>query len=229
MDQRMKQWYIDSLGWEWFAGLRQFIESSKMNNIRQAILEARRTANVYPSADNVFRAFKLCPLNEVKVVIIGQDPYHTPGVADGLAFSTKSSVTPPSLRNIFTELKDDVGVDRFIQKENSLEDWASQGILLLNTAFTTVEGMPGIHSKLWEPFTKEVIKVLNKQPGIIYVLWGRHAQSYKNFIDLRQNFLLEAAHPSPFSANNGFFGCKHFSEINKLFTVRHGEGYKINW
>ena len=171
---------------------------------------------VLPEPKNFFRAFDLCELNKVKVVIIGQDPYHTPGVPNGLAFSVnKNQKLPPSLINIFRELESDLGVKNYI---GDLSAWSRQGVLLLNTCLSVCAGLPASHSNIgWENFTNAAIEEIQKKENIIFLLWGKHAQQKKAFIQ-EDNFILEAAHPSPLSANNGFFGCNHFSKTNNLLT-----------
>jgi uracil-DNA glycosylase len=171
---------------------------------------------VLPEPKNFFRAFDLCELNKVKVVIIGQDPYHTPGVPNGLAFSVnKNQKLPPSLINIFRELESDLGVKNYI---GDLSAWSRQGVLLLNTCLSVCAGLPASHSNIgWENFTNAAIEEIQKKKNIIFLLWGKHAQQKKAFIK-EDNFILEAAHPSPLSANNGFFGCNHFSKTNNLLT-----------
>ena len=169
---------------------------------------------VLPEPKNFFRAFDLCELNKVKVVIIGQDPYHTPGVPNGLAFSVnKNQKLPPSLINIFRELESDLGVKNY---DGDLSAWSRQGVLLLNTCLSVCAGLPASHSNIgWENFTNAAIEEIQKKKNIIFLLWGKHAQQKKAFIQ-EDNFILEAAHPSPLSANNGFFGCNHFSKTNNL-------------
>ena len=171
---------------------------------------------VLPEPKNFFRAFDLCELNNVRVVIIGQDPYHTPGVPNGLAFSVnKNQKLPPSLINIFRELESDLGVKNYI---GDLSAWSRQGVLLLNTCLSVCAGLPASHSNIgWENFTNAAIEEIQKKKNIIFLLWGKHAQQKKAFIQ-EDNFILEAAHPSPLSANNGFFGCNHFSKTNNLLT-----------
>ena len=171
---------------------------------------------VLPEPKNFFRAFDLCELNKVKVVIIGQDPYHTPGVPNGLAFSVnKNAKLPPSLINIFRELESDLDVKN---SNGDLSAWSRQGVLLLNTSLSVCAGLPASHSNIgWVNFTNAVIEEIQKRKNIIFLLWGKHAQKKKDLIN-EHNFILEAAHPSPLSANNGFFGCAHFSKTNNLLT-----------
>ena len=180
---------------------------------------------VLPEPKNFFRAFDLCELNKVKVVIIGQDPYHTPGVPNGLAFSVnKNQKLPPSLINIFRELESDLGVKNYI---GDLSAWSRQGVLLLNTCLSVCAGLPASHSNIgWENFTNAAIKEIQKKKNIIFLLWGKNAQQKKDFIQ-EDNFILEAAHPSPLSANNGFFGCNHFSKTNNLLTSLQSD--PIDW
>lgn len=176
---------------------------------------------VYPAPKNVFNAFELCPFDEVKVVILGQDPYHGKGQAHGLCFSVPEGVrTPPSLQNIYKELKEDV--DKEIPEHGNLEHWARQGVLLLNATLTVRAGQPGSHQgKGWETFTDSVIQKINdEKEHIVFLLWGNYAKNKGAFIDRDKHLVLEAAHPSPYSANNGFFGCKHFSQTN-TYLKRH--------
>ena len=193
----------------------------------------KQKANIYPAQEDIFNAFKR-PFDDIRVVILGQDPYHTPGgIADGLAFSTRSKICPPSLRNILQEVEDDYygGLNLFRKPgDYSLDSWAKQGVLLLNTALTVEEGVPGSHLHLWTHFTIEVMKILSAETtAVIFMLWGKKAQFYKAYIDDRYHYILEAAHPSPFSANSGFFGCAHFSEANKIIKGINGQEFMIEW
>lgn len=182
---------------------------------------------IYPNMYNIFNALKYTDYYDVKVVILGQDPYHGKGQAHGLCFSVQDGVEfPPSLRNIFLELKDDLGVE--IPKSGNLTRWAQQGVLLLNTVLTVRENQAGSHQgKGWEILTDCIIEKLNerKEP-IIFVLWGNFAKSKKSKITNPQHFILEAAHPSPLSAYNGFFGCHHFSKINEILKNNNCEPIK---
>lgn len=175
--------------------------------------------NVYPSKDNLFNCFKLTPFNNVKVVIIGQDPYHQKGQAHGLAFSVlEDCKMPPSLRNIFKELKADLDIDN---KDNTnLSNWASQGILLINKVLSVVDSKPTSHSNIgWETFTDNILKELNKSDApIIYVLWGNNAQTSKKFITNNNHYIIESSHPSPLSAYHSFNGSKPFSKINAILN-----------
>ena len=176
---------------------------------------------IYPKKSLVFSAFAT-DLNEVKVVILGQDPYHTPGAAEGLAFSVPNSQPiPPSLINIYKEIDNDIGYH--INKTGSLRNWQRQGVLLLNTVLTVEAHRAGSHrGKGWEIFTTEVIKYLNtERPHLVFILWGRDARNKKNLIDTSKHLILESPHPSPLSAYAGFFGNHHFSKTNE-FLVKNG-------
>ena len=171
---------------------------------------------IYPEPKNFFKAFEICSYENVKVVILGQDPYHTPNAANGLAFSVnKNQKLPPSLKNIFKEIKNDVGVEN---ETGNLTKWAKQGVLLLNSSLTVVEGMPGSHSQIgWQIFTDKAVQLIQRKKKVIFMLWGNFAKQKKQLIE-DDNFILEAPHPSPFSANSGFFGCKHFSKANEILS-----------
>ena len=171
---------------------------------------------IYPEPKNFFKAFEICSYENVKVVILGQDPYHTPNAANGLAFSVnKNQKLPPSLKNIFKEIKNDVGVEN---ETGNLTKWAKQGVLLLNSSLTVVEGMPGSHSQIgWQIFTDKAVQLIQRKKKVIFMLWGNFAKQKKQLIE-DNNFILEAPHPSPFSANSGFFGCKHFSKANEILS-----------
>lgn len=183
---------------------------------------------VYPPGQEIFRAFDACSFQEVKVVIIGQDPYHGPGQANGLCFSVHEGVrVPPSLVNIFKEIQADLG--KPIPKSGELERWAGQGVLLLNATLTVRAGTPGSHqNKGWETFTDAVIqKISDEKQNVVFLLWGSYAQKKGAIIDRNKHLVLMAAHPSPFSADRGFFGCKHFSKAN---TYLKSKGLKeIDW
>ena len=172
---------------------------------------------IYPQSPNIFNALKLTPFDQVKVVIIGQDPYHGPKQAHGLCFSVQKGIAlPPSLQNIYKELRDDLGLP--IPKNGNLEKWARQGVLLLNASLTVEAGKPQSHANIgWEKFTDKVIQLLNDhKKGLIFLLWGAFAQRKGQTIDPTRHYILKAAHPSPLSAHNGFFGCRHFSKTNEL-------------
>ncbi|MFZ7199992.1 uracil-DNA glycosylase [Avibacterium avium] len=170
---------------------------------------------VYPPSNEIFNAFKLTEFEQVKVVILGQDPYHGPNQAHGLSFSVKPGIAPPpSLVNIYKELANDVGFQ--IPQHGYLVSWAEQGVLLLNTVLTVEQGKAHSHSNFgWETFTDRVISALNEQrENLVFLLWGSHAQKKGQFIDRQKHCVLTAPHPSPLSAHRGFFGCKHFSQTN---------------
>ncbi len=182
---------------------------------------------IYPPGSMIFKAFELTPVDSVKVVILGQDPYHGPGQAMGLSFSVPSNVpAPPSLKNIFREISDDLGIR--MSGNPNLEPWARQGVLLLNTSLTVQSGMANSHSRIgWGEFTDAVIKYISDNcEGVVFLLWGRFAQSKKSLIDQTKHHVLEAAHPSPL-AGGAFFGCRHFSKTNKIL-VEEGKT-PINW
>jgi uracil-DNA glycosylase len=183
---------------------------------------------VYPPGKEIFRAFDCCDFDNVKVVIIGQDPYHGPGQANGLCFSVRDGVRmPPSLVNIFKEIKQDLG--KPIPPSGDLERWARQGVLLLNATLTVRASAPGSHqNKGWETFTDAVIKnISDKKENVVFLLWGAYAQKKGEIIDRNKHLVLMSAHPSPFSADRGFFGCKHFSKANAYLKSKGLE--EIDW
>ncbi|NGX42091.1 MAG: Uracil-DNA glycosylase [Chlamydiae bacterium] len=199
-----------------------------------AFVEKERASNIpiYPPKELVFNAFKQTPYEKVNVLLMGQDPYHGSGQAHGLCFSVpKGTPPPPSLQNIFKELVDDVGIEK--PQHGCLTSWAEQGVMLLNATLTVREGNPlSHHGKGWEQFTDAVIaKLCEREDPVIFVLWGRSAREkvrhINSFEGNSRHFMLTAAHPSPFSARNGFFGSHHFSEINELLEKQHKE--TINW
>ena len=182
-------------------------------------LKTERTAGkiIYPPGQLIFNAFNKTPFKKVKVVLLGQDPYHGAGQAMGLSFSVPDGITPPpSLINIYKELNNDIGMK--IPSTGNLTKWAEQGVLLLNAALTVRANEPASHSKIgWMDFTNAVIKkISDEKTGIVFLLWGRFAQDKQFLIDETKHFVLKAAHPSPFSADKGFFGCSHFSKTNQL-------------
>ena len=192
------------------------------------IQEEYQTRTIYPPADDIFNAFHFTPLEEVKVVILGQDPYHEPGQAHGLCFSVKPQVPiPPSLVNIYKELEDDLGC--YIPNNGYLEKWARQGVLMLNTVLTVRAHKANSHKDLgWEQFTDAAIRVLAEQDRpMVFVLWGKPAQRKKEMIHNPKHLILEAPHPSPLSAYRGFFGCRHFSRTNEFLKENGLE--PIDW
>lgn len=196
--------------------------------LREFLMEEKSRHTVYPPGSLIFNAFQLTPFYEVRVVILGQDPYHGKGQAHGLCFSVPFKVTPPpSLVNIFKEIQSDLGIK--VPGHGNLEKWAKQGVLLLNATLTVRANQAGSHQKKgWELFTDTVIRKLSKQRvGLVFLLWGRYAQDKEQLIDVKKHYILKAAHPSPFSAYNGFFGCRHFSKTNEILR-RHGLN-EIDW
>lgn len=183
---------------------------------------------IYPPKNMIFNALKLTPYNNVKVVIVGQDPYHGEGEAHGLSFSVKKGIKlPPSLKNIYKELENDLGIKAPV--DGDLTKWAKEGVLLLNATLTVKKDMPNSHSKIgWEPFTDYIIRKLNnKDKPIVFILWGNYARSKKKYITNSKHLIIESTHPSPFSANNGFFGSKPFSRTN-IFLKKCGIK-EIDW
>ncbi len=183
---------------------------------------------IFPDSSNIFNAFALTPFEQVKVVLLGQDPYHGKGQAHGLCFSVQKNIKPPpSLKNIFKELEKDLGLSP--PNHGCLESWAKQGMLLLNTSLTVEEGKPMSHAKIgWEQFTDAVIrKISTEKFGVIFLLWGRFAQQKEALINTTKHIVLKAAHPSPLSARAGFFGCKHFSQTNDILLRQNKS--QFNW
>ncbi len=182
---------------------------------------------IYPKAKNIFNAFNLCPVDSVRVVIIGQDPYHEPGQAMGLCFSVPTGVAnPPSLQNIYREIESDLG--RPSSTNGDLTHWAQQGVLLLNSTLTVRAHLAASHAgRGWEQFTDAVIAALATRKNIVYMLWGSYAQKKAALVDEKNNLVLKSVHPSPLSAYRGFFGCKHFSRANE-YLVAHGFN-PIDW
>ena len=230
MDVRIHESWKAVLGDEfekpYFKELAKFVKSEYAGKV------------VYPPAASILKAFEACPFDQVAVVILGQDPYHGPGQANGLCFSVSDGVVrPPSLQNIFKEIQNDIGSSENGNGENSsaslrsgnLERWATQGVLLLNATLTVEGGKAGSHQrKGWEQFTDRVVKELSeKREGLVFMLWGRYAQEKGVAIDDTKHLILKAPHPSPLSAYSGFFGCRHFSQANKYLETR---GLKpIDW
>lgn len=225
----------------WQELIDQEMKKAYFKKLIAFVKEERENRVIYPKAIDVFNAFRFTPYERVKVVIIGQDPYHSPGTAHGLSFSTKQEKTPPSLYNIFQEIKDNYFQSRLNPfKSNNLTQWAAQGILMLNRVLTVQAGNAGSHAGHgWEQFTNAVIEKLNDnitgtnkegkpcEKSIIYLLWGRKAQSVRELIDETKHTVLTAAHPSPYSANDGFFGCDHFTKVNQLLFEQEMAG--ISW
>lgn len=212
----------------WQLALRSEFASSYFIELREFLKVEKEEKNIYPPGSRIFAAFNFTPLTAVKVVILGQDPYHGNGQAHGLCFSVPEGIKPPpSLVNIYKELDNDLGIPR--PKTGNLEKWTKQGVLLLNATLTVRAGDAGSHQgKGWETFTDQVIKTISDlRAGVVFLLWGNYAQAKEALIDQSKHFVLKAPHPSPFSAARGFFGCKHFSKTNQLLKEI---GYEeIDW
>lgn len=212
----------------WLTELKTEFESDYFKSLKLFLLEEKKKHTIFPKWEDIFNAYNLTPFNEIKVVIIGQDPYHGENQAHGLCFSVQKGIKPPpSLKNIYKELKSDVEFTE--PNHGELTSWAKQGVFLLNATLTVRKSQPGSHQKKgWETFTNETIKAIsNKKEGIVFLLWGRFAQEKEKLIDAEKHHILKAAHPSPFSAYNGFFGCKHFSKTNSLLQSQNLT--PINW
>ncbi|MDO4553512.1 MAG: uracil-DNA glycosylase [Lachnospiraceae bacterium] len=207
---------------DWANALKEEYKKPYYKELFLKVNEEYQTQQIFPDADDIFNAFHLTPLKDVKVVILGQDPYHNIGQAHGLSFSVKPGVDiPPSLVNIYQELHEDLGC--YVPNNGYLVKWAQQGVLLLNTVLTVRAHQANSHRGIgWEEFTNAVIEVLDKQDRpIVFLLWGRPAQNKESMLHNPNHFILKAPHPSPLSAYRGFFGCKHFSQANQ-FLKEHG-------
>ena len=213
---------------DWAEALREEYAKPYYRDLYLKLKEEYSSQKIYPPADDIFNAFHLTPLKEVKVVILGQDPYHGDGQAHGLCFSVKPEVEiPPSLENIYRELQTDLGC--YIPDNGCLEKWARQGVLLLNTVLTVRAHQPNSHRNIgWEEYTDAAIRVLNAQDRpIVYLLWGGPARKKKAMLDNPRHLILEAPHPSPLSAYRGFFGCRHFSQANDFLRFHRLE--PVDW
>ena len=215
IEESWKKALIDEFGKSYFKDLSAFVRNTYLTN------------RVFPAPKDIFRAFDLCPFDEVKVVILGQDPYHGVKQANGLAFAVHENIPlPPSLKNIFKEIENDLGIKTI--NNGDLSRWAKQGVLLLNATLTVGAGAPGSHQKKgWEQFTDAVVKKLSdEREHLVFMLWGNYAKQKGAVIDRNKHLVLESTHPSPFSADSGFFGCRHFSKANEyLKKHRLGEIY----
>ncbi len=212
----------------WKRALSDEFQKPYFQKLRTQVRAAYLEKVVYPPPQYTFGAFNHCHFDAVKVVILGQDPYHGPKQAHGLAFSVQDGVPiPPSLKNIYKEIQDDVGVKP--PRSGNLVRWADQGVLLLNATLTVERGQPGSHQGLgWEEFTDAVIqKLSDEKKHLVFMLWGKYAQDKGKNIDYTKHLVLQAAHPSPLSAHKGFFGCKHFSKAN-FYLEKHGQT-PIQW
>ena len=213
---------------DWLPAIKGEFQKPYYRKLHQTIVQEYQTRQIFPDADDLFNAFHLTPLNEVKVVILGQDPYHNIGQAHGLCFSVKPGVEiPPSLVNIYKELEDDLGC--YVPNNGYLVKWAKQGVLMLNTVLTVRAHQANSHRGIgWEEFTDAAIRILNEQDRpIVFILWGRPAQLKKSMLNTPKHLILEAPHPSPLSAYRGFFGSKPFSKTNEFLIQNQLE--PIDW
>ena len=211
----------------WTEILAPIKNTEYFENLWQKVNEAYDAEKCFPPKEQIFRALDLTSFEDVKVVIIGQDPYHNDDQANGLCFSVSEKVkTPPSLKNIFTELKEDLGIDR---TKKELDDWAEQGVLLLNATLTVKAHSPNSHKDLgWEQFTNFIIKeISDRKENVVFVLWGAFAQKKEELINSSKHFIVKSAHPSPFSVYRGFYGSKPFSQINDYLKSKNKES--ISW
>ena len=216
------------IGNDWDEKLKIVWESTGFQKFLSIVEKEYLSKEIFPPKNYVFNALKLTPYKNVKVVIMGQDPYHGVGEAHGLSFSVQDGIRkPPSLKNIFKELKDDLNIDE--PESGNLTGWATQGVLLLNAVLTVIKDTPASHRNIgWERLTDYIIKVLNeKEEPIVFILWGNFAKAKKEFITNPKHLILTSAHPSPYSANYGFFGSKPFSKTNEFLKENHIE--PINW
>jgi uracil-DNA glycosylase len=205
----------------WGEKMKGEFEKQYFADLTTFIKKEYKEGTVYPAPKNIFRAFDLCPFDKVKVVILGQDPYHGMGQANGLCFAvSEGTQLPPSLQNIFKEIASDCGYPMSTKRDGDLTRWAEQGVLLLNATLTVRAHCAGSHQGMgWEEFTDAVIRALSEErANLVFMLWGNYAKQKGAHIDRTKHLVLEAPHPSPFSANNGFFGCKHFSRANEYLT-----------
>ena len=207
---------------DWKDILQAEVNKPYFYTLLENITTAYQNSTIYPTEQNIFNAFKHCPYVKVKVVILGQDPYHGKGQAHGLAFSVPEGVpAPPSLHNIYKEILNDISVTPALS--GNLTRWTTQGVLLLNATLTVEAGIAGSHQSLgWEQFTDAVIKTISDEKiNVVFLLWGAYAQSKQTLIDEAKHLVLTTSHPSPLSAYRGFFGCKHFSQTN-TYLIKHG-------
>ncbi len=210
-----------NIGQSWKNELKLEFNKTYFQRLMNFLAEENKHYNILPKEHLIFKAFELCPFNKVKVVILGQDPYPTKGHANGLSFSVNDDVNPlpKSLKNIFKELAEDLNKPERIC--GNLNDWAKQGVLLLNTTLTVREGEVESHvNKGWEILTKSVISALHKKNNIVYILWGKKAQKMSHFINKNNNYIIYSSHPSPLSSYRGFFGSKPFSKTNQYLLIK---------
>lgn len=211
----------------WDIVLKEEYEKNYFKNIAMFINKEYKEKIVYPPKRDILRALKLTDYNDVKVVILGQDPYHGENEANGLSFSVNEGIKlPPSLKNIYKELYDDLGITK---TTGDLTSWANQGVLLLNSVLTVLKDTPTSHSKIgWQEYTDAIIKKLNeREKPIVFILWGNYARSKKNLITNKRHYIIESTHPSPFSANSGFFGSRPFSKTNEFLKKNNIK--EIEW
>ena len=219
----------------WKPFLEDEFQKDYMKKIKKFLVDcSKNNQTVYPHPKDIFKSLELTSYENVKVVILGQDPYHGPNQAHGLAFSVQDSVPiPPSLKNIFKELIEDLELEKRLPRQQyygpgDLTNWAKQGVLLLNTCLTVFPGKPGSHSNLgWQEFTDSVIRAVDTKDRIVFILWGSYARKKKELLCNNKNLILESSHPSPLSAHRGFFGCKHFSKTNQF--LNENKIKKIDW
>lgn len=200
---------------DWKLLLQEEFDKPYFEELTRFVRSEYSTGTIYPAGRNIFRAFDKCPVESLKVVIIGQDPYHGPGQANGLCFSVNDGIPfPPSLQNIFKEINNDLGTP--IPQSGNLDRWAEQGVLLLNSVLTVKAHLAASHANHgWEKFTDAVVRTIaERKDGIVYMLWGSYAQRKGSIADPQRNLILKSVHPSPLSVYRGFFGCKHFSQAN---------------
>lgn len=212
----------------WYKILKDEFEKPYFKNLLNFLTKEYSTCTVYPSMENIFYALNLVKFEDIKVVIVGQDPYHEPNQAMGMSFSVPSSTKiPPSLANIFKEIESELNIKCL--KNGDLTRWAKQGVLLLNSVLTVKKGIANSHKSIgWETFTSKIISLINeKKEPVIFVLWGANAKALKPLIKSPQHFVLTSSHPSPLSAYNGFFGCGHFSKINSI--LKQNNKMPIDW
>lgn len=217
-----------NIGNEWDKLLSDQWDMEYYKKLRSFLVQEYKTRTIYPDMNDIFNALKYTPYSDVKVVILGQDPYHGANQAHGLSFSVQKGIKqPPSLKNIFAEIKDDLGITPPTHGE--LTYWAKQGVLLLNTVLTVRETTPNSHkNKGWENLTDHIIKLLNDSNNhIAFLLWGNNARQKSKYITNKNHLVLESVHPSPLSAYNGFFGCKHFSKVNEF--LKENRIKEIDW
>ena len=216
------------IGNNWDNVLNEELKKEYFQELMSFIKNEYKNKTIYPKQSEVFNAFRYTDFDDVKVVILGQDPYHGPNQAEGLSFSVSNEVLkPPSLKNIFKELESDLGIK--YPESNSLKPWAKEGVLLLNAVLTVEEHKPTSHKdKGWETFTDDIIKIINKkETPVVFILWGAYARKKKELITNPIHLVIESAHPSPFSAYNGFFGSKPFSKTNKF--LKENNLKEIDW